>query len=187
MFARGVLSPHTAQLPVQKTLATNPRISITSKLIETKRLQALYSGHLRKTGGRGSYHMVNTTFLVVQTGLALKSSYSRTGHPTKDVHPEPAEGIFSDSSVLLTNSPNSNYSRTYATPGGGGVPVSWSDRSHTTPLFPLLRQKQGGGGLLIPIPAKRRAGWARPAPIKDGPVARSSPFILHRSLGTGSP
>jgi hypothetical protein len=57
MFARGVLSPHTAQLPVPKTLATNSRISITSKLIQTKRLQVLYSGHLRKTGGRGSYQL----------------------------------------------------------------------------------------------------------------------------------
>src|ERR1700722_2231756 len=43
---------------------------------------------------------------------STNSNYSRTGHPTKDVHPEPAEGLFSDSSVLLTNSPNSNYSRT---------------------------------------------------------------------------
>src|SRR5882762_1075654 len=53
--ARRVLSLHTAQLPVQKTRATNSRVSITSKLIETKRLQVLHSGHLRKTGGRGSY------------------------------------------------------------------------------------------------------------------------------------
>src|ERR1700719_3563096 len=43
---------------------------------------------------------------------STNSNYSRTGHPTKDVPPEPAEGLFSDSSVLLTNSPNSNYSRT---------------------------------------------------------------------------
>ena len=57
MFARGVLSLHTEQLPVQKTLATNSRISISSKLIETKALQILYSGHLRKTGGRGSYQL----------------------------------------------------------------------------------------------------------------------------------
>src|SRR5258707_4180606 len=49
------ISLHGAPFSVPKTLATNSRVSITSKLIETKRLQVLYSGHLRKTGGRGSY------------------------------------------------------------------------------------------------------------------------------------
>src|SRR5258708_5600804 len=37
--AREVLSLHTAPISVPKTLATNSRISITSNLIETKRLQ----------------------------------------------------------------------------------------------------------------------------------------------------
>ena len=78
MSAREVLSLYTAQLPVQKTLATNSRISITSKLIQTKALQLLYSGHLRKTGGRGSYRLVHTAHLAVRRGLATKSSYSRT-------------------------------------------------------------------------------------------------------------
>jgi hypothetical protein len=54
MFARGMVSLHTTHLPVQKTLAPKPRVSITSKLIETKALQVLYFDHLRKTGGRGS-------------------------------------------------------------------------------------------------------------------------------------
>src|SRR6267378_5222353 len=66
MFARGVVSLHTAcpeqsrraHLSVQKTLASKSRVSITSKLIQTKGLQVLHSGHLRKTGGRG----VATTF-----------------------------------------------------------------------------------------------------------------------------
>src|SRR5882724_8711132 len=78
MFARGVLSLHTAPLSVPKTLATNSRISITSKLIQTKALQVLYSGHLRKTGGRGSYRLVHITHLGLQKGLAAKSCYSRT-------------------------------------------------------------------------------------------------------------
>src|ERR1700731_5052692 len=82
MFARKFLSLHTAQLPVQKTLATNSRISITSKLIETKALQVLHSGHLRKTGGRGSYRLVHAAHLAVQRGLAAKSSYSRTLVPS---------------------------------------------------------------------------------------------------------
>src|ERR1700675_1007690 len=51
MFARRLVSLHAAQLPVQKTLATNSRVSISSKRIETKGLQLLHSGHLRKTGG----------------------------------------------------------------------------------------------------------------------------------------
>jgi len=53
MFARGLVSFHTAQLPVPKTLTSKSRISITSKLIETKGFQVHYFGHLRKTGGRG--------------------------------------------------------------------------------------------------------------------------------------
>jgi hypothetical protein len=63
MFARGVVSLHTAwpersrraHLRVPKTLTSKYRVSITSKLIQTKGLQVLYFGHLRKTGGRGSY------------------------------------------------------------------------------------------------------------------------------------
>ena len=70
MFARGVLSLHTAcpersaffaprvlhrgrraPVSVPKTPASKSPVSITSKLIETKALQILYSGHLRKTGG----------------------------------------------------------------------------------------------------------------------------------------
>src|SRR5258705_7844429 len=51
--ARGVLSLHTAPPPVPKTPASNSCVPITSKLIENKPLQVLYSGHLRKTGGGG--------------------------------------------------------------------------------------------------------------------------------------
>src|SRR5258708_15504000 len=72
MFARGVVYLHAAPLLGPKPSSVKSRVSITSKLIESKRLQVLYFGHLRKTGGRGSY-----------------------GHLTKDVHPEPAEGLFS--------------------------------------------------------------------------------------------
>ena len=58
MFARGWACLHTAHLPVPKNLAAKPCVSISSKLIENKRLQVLYFGHLRKTGGRGSYRLV---------------------------------------------------------------------------------------------------------------------------------
>jgi len=59
MFARGVAYLHAAHLPALKSLAAKPCVSITSKLIENKRLQVLYSGHLRKTGGRGRNQQIN--------------------------------------------------------------------------------------------------------------------------------
>jgi hypothetical protein len=60
-FARELLSLHTPPLLGRKSLKAKSRVSITSKLIQTKRLQVPYSGHLRKTGGRGSYRLVHTT------------------------------------------------------------------------------------------------------------------------------
>src|SRR5713101_7013730 len=99
MLARGMLSLHTARLSVPKTPASKSCASITSKLIQIKGLQVLSSGHLRKPWGRGSYRVLYAAHLAVQSGPAAKSSYSHTGPPTKDVHPEPADGIFSDSSV----------------------------------------------------------------------------------------
>src|SRR5882762_8936273 len=62
MRARGVLSLHTAPISVPKTPASKSCVPITSKLIETEGLQLLYSGHLRKTGGRGSYPLCQRLF-----------------------------------------------------------------------------------------------------------------------------
>src|SRR5882762_912875 len=62
MRARGVLSLHTAPISVPKTPASKSCVPITSKLIETEGLQLLYSGHLRKTGGRGSYPLCQQEF-----------------------------------------------------------------------------------------------------------------------------
>src|SRR6266403_3092498 len=59
MFARGVVYLHAAHLFVPKIPAAKPCVSITSKLIEIKRLQVLYSGHLRKTGGGGRNQLIN--------------------------------------------------------------------------------------------------------------------------------
>ncbi len=53
MFAREAASLHTAHVLVPKNLAAKSRVSTTSKLIETKGLQVLHFGHLRKTGGEG--------------------------------------------------------------------------------------------------------------------------------------
>jgi hypothetical protein len=51
MFARGLVSLHTPPLLGRKSFEAKSRVSISSKLIENKRLQVLYFGHLRKTGG----------------------------------------------------------------------------------------------------------------------------------------
>jgi hypothetical protein len=100
MFARGWAYLHTAQLSVPKNLAVKPCISITSKLIQSKRLQVLYFGHLRKTGGRGSYRLVHTAYLHLRKSHGSKSNHSRTYEPL---------------------SRNSNGSRTYVIPRGWGV------------------------------------------------------------------
>jgi hypothetical protein len=60
MCAREAASLHSAHVPVPKSLAVKSRVSASSKLIETIGLQVLYFGHLRKTGGRGSYRLVQT-------------------------------------------------------------------------------------------------------------------------------
>ena len=131
VFASRVLHRgRRAHLPVPKSLAAKSSVSVSSKLIEIKGLQLQHFGHLRKTGGRGSYRLVHTAHLPVPKSLAAKSNYS--GHPTKDVHAEPAEGLFSYSSIPVGQhraisiqpahySAKSNYSRTYAIPRGWGV------------------------------------------------------------------
>jgi hypothetical protein len=145
MFARGLVSLHTPPPLGRKPSSVKSRVSITSKLIQTKGLQVHYFGHSRKTGGRGSY-----------------------GHLTKDVHPELAEGLFSYSPFLqstpkhfprdLRSNPltpiiptrlsrafferdarpsrKSNYSRTYGIPrgwgSGPGRPTACSPRTFQT-------------------------------------------------------
>ena len=56
-FARGLVSLHTPPLLGRKPSSAKSRVSITSKLIEIKGLQLQHFGHLRKTGGRGSYQL----------------------------------------------------------------------------------------------------------------------------------
>ena len=91
MFARGVLSLHTAcpersrraPLSVPKTPAPKSPVSITSKLIETKALQVLYFGHLRKTGGGGSYQFA-------KKHLACSSTLRATEHGPQVLYNSPA-------------------------------------------------------------------------------------------------
>jgi hypothetical protein len=54
------ISLHSPPLLGRKSSSGKSRVSISSKLIEIKGLQLLYFGHLRKTGGRGSYRLVHT-------------------------------------------------------------------------------------------------------------------------------
>jgi hypothetical protein len=161
-----------AHLPVPKSLAAKSRVSISSKLIEIKGLQLHYFGHLRKTGGRGSY-----------------------GHPTRDVHPEPVEGLFSYSTLphLNRNSPplspiildirqrmstlslpkgssltKSNHSRTYAIPGGGGSGHTREERGIVRrQLVAPASCRPGQGPECLPAGCRRymsekRAGQGQP-------------------------
>jgi hypothetical protein len=59
-FARGLVSLHSPPLLGRKPSSVKSRVSISSKLIGIKGLQLQYFGHLRKTGGRGSYWLVHT-------------------------------------------------------------------------------------------------------------------------------
>jgi hypothetical protein len=68
MFARGWECLHTERHLVPKIPAAKPCVSISSKLIEIKRLQVLYFGHLRKTGGWGSPDFVVAE---LQIGLSI--------------------------------------------------------------------------------------------------------------------
>src|SRR6267378_183222 len=80
MFARGVVYLHAAHLPVPKSVSAKSRVSITSKLIQTKGLQVLHFCHLRKTGGRGSYGLVHTPPLVLSIPY-LTTSFSSFRSP----------------------------------------------------------------------------------------------------------
>ena len=75
-FARGLVSLHTVHLSVPKTIASKSCVSITSKLIQTKGLQVLYFGHLRKTGGRGSYQLVHIAYLPLRNPPGTESKVS---------------------------------------------------------------------------------------------------------------
>jgi|ERR1700676_5377822 len=78
MFARGKASLHTPPLLGRKSFEAKSRVSTTSKLVENKRLQVLYSHHLRKTGGRGRYRLVHTAYLPLRKPRGTKFNHSRT-------------------------------------------------------------------------------------------------------------
>src|SRR5579859_1540676 len=107
MFARGLVSLNTPPLLGRKSFEAKFCVSVSSKLIEIEGLQLYYFGHLRKTGGRGSYRLVHTAHLPVPESLAPKSNYSHTYEPL---------------------SRKSNYSRTYAIPRGWGLVLPDTER-----------------------------------------------------------
>jgi len=160
MFARGLVSLHTPPLLGRKPSLVKSRVSISSKLIENKRFQVLYSGHLRKIGGRGSYRLVHTP-----------PHLDRNSPPLSPIIP-----------ALARPSGKSNHSHTYAIPGGRGV---WSYQSDSAfcssstslvsqPPFPLstppclLHHHSTPRLLRIPFPERnlsesRQFPGARPA------------------------
>jgi len=82
MRARGWACRHTPPFPGRKCFAAKSRISTSSKLIENKRFQVLYFGHLQKTGGRGSYRLVHTTHHPARKGPPLTPAFPTPAHPS---------------------------------------------------------------------------------------------------------
>jgi hypothetical protein len=80
-FARGLVSLHTPPLLGRKPSSVKSRVSIRSKLIEIKGLQLQYFGHLRKTGGRGSYRLVHATHHPVQKSPPLIPAFPILARP----------------------------------------------------------------------------------------------------------
>ena len=87
MFARGLVSLHTPPLPGRKSFEAKSRVSISSKLIENKRLQVLYSGHLRKIGGRGSYRLVHTVSPLGRNSPPLSPIIPALARPSLNLFP----------------------------------------------------------------------------------------------------
>src|SRR5258708_40203514 len=82
MFARGKVLLYTALPPAPKSLAAKHSVSAPSKLIETKRLQVHSFGHLRKTGGWGSYRLVHNPPLLGRKPSSVKSNHPHTLVPS---------------------------------------------------------------------------------------------------------
>jgi len=199
MFARAVVYLHAAcpelsrraHLPVPKNLAAKSRVSITSKLIEINGLQLHYFGHLRKTGGRGSYRLVHTPLSAVDCGLlAVRGS----------------QAAFSISFISPTYEHQSRISfvsPTYAKTGVGGM-SSQSPFLQSFPFRPFLRKcrradildfspdfshfscpERGAKRLSPPARLGRRPlhkNGARPGMAAPPVTGHQSPFTVFRPL-----
>src|SRR5258708_529515 len=95
MLARGLITLHTLPLLGRKSSSVKSRVSITSKLIESKRLQVLYFGHLRKTGGVMDIQRKMST-LSLPKGSSLYSALSFWAVPHSPL-PYPGKRFTKDS------------------------------------------------------------------------------------------
>ena len=82
MFARGLVSLHTPPLLGRKPSSAKSRVSISSKLIEIKRLQLQHFGHVQKTGGSGRYRLVHTAHDPVRKSPPLTPAFPPLARPT---------------------------------------------------------------------------------------------------------
>jgi hypothetical protein len=105
-FAGIGLSTHRAA-PVLKNLAVKPCVSITSKLIETTRLQVPYFSHLRKKGRGGVtawYTGLVPGFPPKEVRMAKAQVWIRV--PTRPIVPRTLGPIFPSALVVLALRPN---------------------------------------------------------------------------------
>jgi len=84
-FARGFVPLHRPPLLGRKPSSVKSRVSISSKPIEIKGLQLHYFGHLRKTGGRGSYRLVHAKHHPVRKGPPLTPAFPTLARPLSNL------------------------------------------------------------------------------------------------------
>jgi hypothetical protein len=185
MFARGLVSLHTPPLLGRKPSSVKSRVSISSKLIEIKGLHLYYFGHLRKTGGRGSYRLVHTAHLPAELcpHAPVRPSQRRTSPlPAVSANLSLLSAVdcrLSDSSSPLTPvfpplaRPTLNMPIFYILPTiGGRVPLvqpTCPERSrraypeHTEGSLPPTRK------VLSPLRSTQACSQAFPAPLHSSP------------------
>ena len=124
-FAGGLVTLHAPPLLGRKPSSVKSCVSTSSKPIEIKGLQLHYFGHLRKTGGRGSYRLVYTADPPLRKPHGTTFNHSRT--------------------FITFSSHAPRYSFTLGRAKGSLSPLFplHTKSSPVTPLFPLLTQKQG--------------------------------------------
>src|SRR5258707_1869274 len=155
-FARGWACLHAAcpeccrreHLPVPKIPAAKPCISLTSNLIQIKRLQLLHFGHLRKTGGRWFLSLPFST-LATRCSLML----SRAHWPLSPLFP------------LHTKSPPVTPLFPLLTQKQGSTPLSKNVGAPTFLIFPHIFRSSAGRRLTPenarPAPKRLVLWWTR--------------------------
>src|SRR6266481_1921642 len=173
-FARGWACLHTAcpercrraHLPVPKIPAANPCISLTSNLIEIKRLQVLHFGHLRKTGGgRG---VLSLPFCILATRCPL--TLSRAHWPLFPLFP-----LHTKSSPVTPLFP-------LLTQKQGSTPLSKNVGAPTFLIFPHIFRSSAGRRLTPEnagrAPKRLLLWWTRT--ILRARIRMMAQVLLHR-------